>query len=100
METPDTAFFLDEEAAELTRRGESLIRDIERREKELVNLRDHRDNAFRRAAEMRTAASILRDVGLRSETTLDGPFIALDYVPKRPEPTPHPHQPPDRGAGT
>lgn len=81
----DTAYFLDEQAAALRREGDSLVREIERTEKELVNLRDHRDSAFRRAAEMTTAANIIRDVGLRSETTPDGPFVALDYVPRRPD---------------
>jgi hypothetical protein len=79
-----TAEFLDRTADVEEGTGRRLIGEIEARERELVNLRDHRDDAFRRAAELRTAANILRDVGLRSETTPSGPFVALDYVPKRP----------------
>ncbi len=81
----DMAFFLDEQAAELRRQGERLIRDIEDRERELVNLRGNRDDAFRRAAEATTAANILREVGLRSSMLNGAPFIEVDYQPKRPE---------------
>jgi hypothetical protein len=77
-------FFLDETAAEEQRIGERLIREIEQREVELVNLRQHRDAAFVRAAEMRTAANILREVGLRAEMTSKGPLVSVDYQPTRP----------------
>ena len=55
-----------------------LIHDIEKRERELVNLRGNRDECFRRAAEMRVAANILRKAGLRSEMTDRGPFVSVD----------------------
>ena len=48
-----TAYFLDEQADEAFRRGEDLKRQIEQREAELVNLREHRDKAFVMAVEMR-----------------------------------------------
>jgi hypothetical protein len=67
-----TDYFLDEKAAE------------SQREAELVNLRQHRDAAFVRAAEMRTAANILREVGLRAEMTSGGPLVSVDYQPTRP----------------
>ncbi len=85
MSEPTTADFLDIEADTLEGTGRRLIGEIEHRERELVNLREHRDQAFRRAVEMRTAANILRDVGLRSETLPGGPTVHLDYVPQRPE---------------
>jgi hypothetical protein len=83
-----TEYFLDETANEEYRRGERLIKEIEERERELVDLRDRRDKAFVQAAEMRTAANILREVGLRAEMTRDGPLVAVDYQPKRPDPAP------------
>jgi hypothetical protein len=83
----DIARLLDREADRLQDEGQQVARDIERREAELFNLRGNRDIAFRRAAEARVGANILREVGLRSETTSDGhPFVAMDYTPKRPEP--------------
>lgn len=82
-----TAEWLHDRANDFEDEGRRLIAQIEEAEKRLVNLRDHRDEAFRRAAEMHTAANILTDVGLRSETTPGGPMVSMDYVPKRPEPT-------------
>jgi hypothetical protein len=83
-----TADFLEQQANVDYDDGVRLKRMVEERERELVNLRDERDDAFRRAAEMRIAVNILREVGLRSETTPSGPFVAVDYTPKRPETTP------------
>ena len=90
FDPPDTAYFLDEEAAELRRNGERLIHEIEDTEKRLVNLRDQRDKAFRRAAEMTTAANILREIGLRAEMTPNGPLVSVDRQLAPADPTRHP----------
>lgn len=82
-----TADFLGAQARVDHEEGERLRSEIERLEELLVSLRGERDEMFRRAAEMRAAANILREVGLRSEMTAKGPVVAVDYTPKRPETT-------------
>jgi Mg2+ and Co2+ transporter CorA len=87
--TPDAqgsvAAMLDADADAVQEDVARLSRRIETLESEIVEARSRREEQARRMVEMRTAANILREVGLRSSIVKGVLFVEVDYQPKRPE---------------
>jgi hypothetical protein len=79
------ADMLDGDADALMENVTFLSTRIERLERDIVEARHDREEAARRAVEMRAAANVLREVGLRSSLVKGVPYVEMDYQPKRPE---------------
>jgi hypothetical protein len=77
------ATMLDNDADALQQDIARLSRLIEKLEAEIVEARSTREEQARRMVEMRTAANILREVGLRSSLVKGVPMVEVDYQPKR-----------------
>jgi uncharacterized coiled-coil DUF342 family protein len=77
-----TAEFLEEEAAALSRSIDRINEDLDRNERERDAMKANRAELARAMVEMRVAANVLRETGLRSEVRPDGPFVELPNPPK------------------
>lgn len=75
---------LEAEAEQAHQSARRIAEKIEQAERDLVKLRDQRDEWIRLAVEARAGANMLRDIGLRSSMVNGAPLLEVDYTPKRP----------------